>query len=445
MTISDFDILGYSGLKEWGGRIYEEFHRRLQGPYAAKVYREMTDNSDTIGAVLYIIDTLVRQVDWRVEPSVEGNQEAVEWASFVEGCLEDMSMTFSDFVSEVMSFLSYGWAFFEIVYKVRGGQTKDPKTRSKYDDNKIGWRKLALRAQDTLDYWEIDEEDSGIRGMYQATEDGKTAYIPIEKAILFRTKTYKNNPEGRSILRNAVVSWFFLKRIQEIEAIGIERDLAGLPVMKVPVELLMSNATDSQKSLRSQLEKMLAEIKRDERGYLIIPHDMTKEGKPSQYNFSLLSSGGTHQVDTDKTKTYYKLGMLQSMAAQFIQLGASNVGSYALASSQTNLFSMALGAYLDVITETFNMFGINRLMQLNRVDPELWPILVHGDIETPDLDNLGKYITSLAMTGMLPVDDSIRNKLLEIANLPVPNIEEGSDVAVTNNKAPLRTINAVKE
>jgi hypothetical protein len=34
---------------------------------------------------------------------------------------------------------------------------------------------------------------------------------------------------GRSILRNAVRSWWLLKRIQEHEAIGIERDLPGFP------------------------------------------------------------------------------------------------------------------------------------------------------------------------------------------------------------------------
>ena len=38
-----------------------------------------------------------------------------------------------------------------------------------------------------------------------------------------------DNPEGRSILRNAYFSWYFEKKIAEIEGIGIARDLAGLP------------------------------------------------------------------------------------------------------------------------------------------------------------------------------------------------------------------------
>ncbi|MGI6498023.1 MAG: hypothetical protein ACOX0U_04265 [Oscillospiraceae bacterium] len=52
--------------------------------------------------------------------------------------------------------------------------------------------------------------------------------------MIFRTKSRKGSPEGRSILRNAYRSWYFKRRIQEIEGIGIERDLAGFPTLTAP-------------------------------------------------------------------------------------------------------------------------------------------------------------------------------------------------------------------
>jgi hypothetical protein len=52
--------------------------------------------------------------------------------------------------------------------------------------------------------------------------------------MLFRTKSRKGSPEGKSILRNAYRSWYFKRRIQEIEGIGIERDLAGFPTLTAP-------------------------------------------------------------------------------------------------------------------------------------------------------------------------------------------------------------------
>lgn len=416
----DLNVIGSSGLKQFGGVIDEEFHPKLKGMYGPKVYREMADNSSTIGAIRYLIKSLSRGVSWWVEP-VSEDEQAKEAAEFVETCLIDMSLTFEDLISEVLSFLDYGWAFFETVYKLRKGDEKNADTRSAFEDGRIGWRKISLRSQDTLDHWEFDKDDGGLRGMWQNDPNrGQSVFIPIEKAILFRTETTKGNPEGRSIFRNAVVDYFFLKRIAEIEAIGIERDLAGLPVMEVPIRILETTASQAEINLRNSLSKMLAEIKRDERDFALVPCEIDVDGKPTGYKFKLLSTGGRRQIDTTEIKNYYKVNILQSVASQFIQLGMADVGSFALASTQTNLFAVALGSFLDTIGATFNRFGVDRLMLLNGFERDYWPELVHGDIETPPLAEIGAYVSALAGAGQLPESDAIQRKLLEIANLPMP-------------------------
>jgi hypothetical protein len=419
----DLGVQGFSGLKQYGGVIDEEFLPRLKGQYGIKTYREMKDNSSTIGAVLYIIKALVRQVEWRVEPA-SPEQEALDQAQFLEECMDDMSLTWEDFISEVLSFLPYGWSYFETVYKLRrGDNTRDASLRSGYEDGKIGWRKIALRAQDTLERWEFDE-DGGLRGMHQLSEStGQTAFIPIEKALLFRTEVTKNNPEGRSIMRNAVIDWHYLKRISNIEAIGIERDMTGLLTMEVPLEILATNASSEARQLRAAIEKMLAELKRDEREYAVVPSETDPEGKSTGYKLKLLTTGGSRQINTNETKLYYKISILQSMVAQFIQLGMSNVGSFALASSQTDLFATALGSFLQIISSTFNRFAVARLMTLNGVPRELWPEVVYGDIESPALAEIAAYLTALAAAGKLPEDEVLDRKLLEIAGLPIPEQE----------------------
>lgn len=419
----DFSVQGFSGLKQYGGIIDEEFLRRLRGTYGIKTYREMSDNSSTVGAIFFLIKALCRQVEWRVEPAGT-EQAALDQAEFVESCLIDMSLTWEDFISEVLSFLNYGWSYFETIYKVRRGDTANPSTRSQFDDGKIGWRKLAFRAQDTLYRWEFDEEDDGLRGMHQMSPfKNHTAYVPIEKALLFRTEVTKGNPEGRSILRNAVIDYHYLKRISNIEAIGIERDMTGLLTMEVPIEMLATDAKPEHKSVRTQLEKMLSELKRDEREYAMVPAELDRENNPTGYKLKLLSTGGRRPIDTNATKMYYKTNILQSVLAQFLQLGVSGVGSFALASSQTNLFSTALGSVLQIITSTTNRFGISRLMKLNGVPQELWPELVHGDIETPPLAEIGAYIQAMASAGQMPDDEAIQRKLLEYAKLPLPEKE----------------------
>ena len=423
----DLGVLGSSGLKQQGGIIDEEFHPRLRGDYGPKVYREMADNSSTIGAIRYIIRSLVRSVDWRVEP-VTMDEEGAAAAEFLESCLLDMDNTFEDFISEVLSFLDYGWAFFEVTHKIRRGKTKDKSTRSQFEDGKVGWRSLALRAQDTRERWQFNPEDDALEGMWQATDTKPQVFIPIEKALLFRTETYKDNPEGRSMYRNSVVDYFYLKRISEIEAIGIERDMTGLLVMEVPLEILATTASSEAQALRGQFESMLSQLKRDEREFAMVPAEMDKQNMPTGYKLKLLASGGNRQVDTDKAKLFYKTSILQSVVAQFIQLGMNGVGSFALSSNQTDLFAIALGSYLDIIASTFNRFAISRLMELNGFPNEVWPELVHGDLESPALADMGTYIQALAASGQLPEEDeTLQRKLLEIANLPMPEKVEGEE------------------
>jgi len=426
MAKIDMKVLGFSGLKQYGGLIDEEFHAKLKGEFGPKVYREMSDNSSVVGAIQYLFQALVRQVEWRVEPC-EPTKEGQDAAEFVDSCIVDMEHPFEDFIAEVLSMFPYGWALFEVVYKVRRGmETKDPAQRSAYNDGKVGWRKFALRAQDTRDRWEFDAKGE-LLGLHQShPSDARTAFIPIEKAILFRTSTIKGNPEGRSLYRNAVIDWFYLKRISEIEAIGVERDLTGLPVMEVPTRMLSADASAEDKALLTSLQQMLAQIKRDEREYAIVPSELDEENKPTGYKFKLLTSGGSRQFDTDKVKNYYKRGILQTVLAQFIELGMGSVGSWALASSQTEMFSVALGAYLDSIAATFTRFGIQPLMEANGVKREYWPTLVHGDLESLPLAEVGQYLQALAVTDMLPEDKGpLQRKLFEIAGLPVPEIEEG--------------------
>lgn len=440
--ISDLDlsVLGSLGLRQFYGYTQEEFLQKLRSPLGVMYYQEMSWNDSAIGAVLYLIENLVRQVEMRVEPADE-SEAAQEQADFIESCIEDMSCTWTEFMSETLSMLVYGWAYMEILYKVRRGQTEDSTTKSLFDDGKVGWRKFAIRGQDTLLRWEFDPVDGGLRGLWQVDwYSGRKAFIPIEKALLFRLKVHKGNPEGFSLLRTAVVDYFFYKRICEIEAIGIERDLAGLPTMEVPLAMLRPDADANTKAQLVTLEKLMREVKQDERAFLILPQETGPDGKPTGYRFRLMSSGGTRQFNTAEIKREYRLNIFRNFLAQFLTLGQS-AGSWALASSHTNTFSMAVGNILEVIYAVVNRYAVSRLMRFNGVPKELWPTIEHGDIEQPPLEEVGAYIQALATTNQLPEDPRLRRKLLEIAHLPIP--DESQPTVVPQEGAAQKSAGAV--
>lgn len=408
--------IGRIGQKRFEGTFYEEFLPELRGRRGMDTYREMAENDDTIGAILFAVEMLIRQASWTVEPAGDTPADK-EAAEFVESCMHDMQDTWTDTISEILSFLTYGWSFHEIVYKRRMGKTKNPLTKSKYSDGLIGWRKLPIRAQETLYRWEYDDNDNLIGMTQMPPPDYGLITIPIDKAMIFRTKSRKGNPEGRSILRNAYRSWYFKRRIQEYEGIGIERDLAGLPVFTAPESVPIWDDDSDMTALRASMEDMVRKIRIDEVAGIV---------KPFGFEFELLSSGGNKQFDTNAIIQRYDTGIAMTVLADFIFLGHQQVGSFALSSDKTELFAMAIGAYLDIICETFNSQGIPPLIDINGSHFEGitdYPKLAHGDIETVDIQKLSAYIKDMAGVGLLIPDDALEDYIREAANLPERTVD----------------------
>lgn len=409
---NDSKEIGRVGQRRYGGIFYEEFLSELRGRNGAEVFTEMSNNDETIGAILFAIEMLVRQASWNVEPggSTAKDREAAE---FVKSCMDDMQQTWIDTISEILSFLTYGWSFHEIVYKRRMGRTKDNRTSSKYDDGLIGWMKLPIRSQETLYQWEYDDQDNLIGMTQMPPPDFGLITIPMNKAMLFRTRSRKDNPEGRSILRTAYRSWYFKRRIQEIEGIGIERDLAGLPVITTPEGMdIWDKDDEDMNAIRAGLEAMVKNIRRDSTEGLVLPFG---------YTFELTSTGGSRQFDTNSIIARYDTKISQTVLADFIQLGHESVGSFALSSDKTNLFSMAICAFLDIICQTFNSQGIPALIDINGdhfAGVTDYPRLTHGDIEDVDLSTMATYIKDMTSIGVIIPDESLEDYVRQLGKLP---------------------------
>jgi len=313
--------------------------------------------------------------------------------------------------------LVFGFSYHEIVYKVREGDNENPQRKSKFNDGRIGWRKLPIRAQETLFRWQIDE-DGGIQAMVQVDpSSGGIHTIPIEKALLLRTSAQKNNPEGRSILRNAYRSWYFKRRIEEIEAIGIERDLAGLPVAYVPPEFLSSTATAEQASVLATIQNIVTSIKRNEQEGIVMPSLYDDQGH-KVFDLVLLSSGGSRQFDTDKIIQRYDQRIAMSILSDFILLGSDRVGSYALGTSKMDLWSMSVDAIAKNIAEVMNQHAIPRLLKLNGMDVSRAPYLTYGEVSHVDLNEIAGFVGNLVQTGAIVPDPKLEEYLRDLAGLP---------------------------
>lgn len=430
----DFIELGSSGLQRTSGFVIDEFISDLRGIRGARVYREMSDNDPVIGAMVYAIEKLILAIKWEVKPYQEGDKAVKKKdednAKFLEECMNDMSESWSAMISQILSFLVYGYAFTEIVYKKRvSPDAKDGSKRSKFTDGKIGWRKIALRGQETLWDWVFDD-NGGVRAFQQQDPSVPKGLvtIPIEKGLLFRTANPRNNPEGRSILRNAYRPWKFKKTIEEIEAVGIERDLAGLPVAYVPPSMLSSAATTAEVSARNAMQDLIRRIKRNENEGVLFPLAYDEQGR-ELYKLTLLNSGGTRQFNTDAVVQRYDQRIAMTVLADFILLGHDKVGSFSLGASKIDLFTSAIQQIADTIADTFNDHAIPRLFRLNGVGTSKLPTIKAGEIVHVDLGVLGDFVSKMTAAGAMQPDTAMDNYLRNLANLPPRSEQEGGMMA----------------
>ncbi len=401
--------IGVSGLRRYGPNVYEEFLSELRWPGAGKVYQEMSDNDAVIGAILYLAEMLIRGCTWSVTPG--GNTEADEEAAeFLRSCMDDMDVSWANVISEVISMLTYGFSFHEIVYKIRRGPDEtNPKYRSKYSDGRVGWRSLPSRAQTSLAEWEFDEEGNVTAFIQRCEPDFDTRRIPMTKGLLFRTRVSKDNPEGKSLLRNAYRSWFFKKHFEEIEGIGIERDLAGFPVLIAPEGLDLWNDEDPKMvKMKGDAEELVASVRRDSEEGLLLPHG---------WEIKLLTSGSSRQIDIGETIQRYDTRIAMTMLSDIIMIGNNGTGSFALADTKKSLLAAALQAQLNNIADVFNSRAVPILFKMNDF-PGITaiPKIVPSGIQNPSLSELALMLRAMGLN--IAGDSELLQYLRQILGFP---------------------------
>lgn len=405
----NFKQLGISGLKRYGNQVYEEFLPELRWPRAGKVYQEMSDNDPVIGSILYLAEMLIRGIDWVVEPA-STSAEDLEAAQFLESCMHDMDTSWSNTISEILSMLTYGFSFHEIVYKIRRGPNETHgKYKSQYSDGRIGWRRLPIRAQTSLHEWTFDEEGDVTAFVQMAEPNFKVTTIPMSKGLLFRTRVSRDNPEGKSLLRNAYRPWFFKKHFEEIEGIGIERDLAGFPVLKAPQDLDLWNEADERMvALRHTAEELVSSVRRDSEEGILLPYG---------WELSLLSSSSSRQINIGETIDRYDNRIAITMLSDIILIGNNKAGSFALADTKQSMLAAALQAQVQNIADVFNSKAVPDLFSYNSFSGlSGYPKIKPGQIQTPSTKEIALMLRAMGLN--IAGDRKLLNYLRHILGMP---------------------------
>ena len=411
---------GITGLQRHGRLIDNERDLRLRGKKKALKYEEMLDNSGPLGGAILLMRALLSRVHLHFEAPEGGLPEATPIAEFYQSCLADLDTPWVGIRSEIFSCIQHGFALFEPLYKIRGGESREPLLNSRFNDGRIGWRDFEPRAQTSIDEWVW--AGNNVVGVYQMVpgEPGRP-YLPMTKALNFVVNgDAKRNPEGRSFLRSAVRPYQLRVAGEEIEAIGLERNLDGLPYALVPPSILSPGASEAERQTLRNIQKMVTGVRRDDKQGVVFPaKEISRAGvvEKTGYEFGILATG-VDPSKADPVLRRYRSDEMTALLSEFLLLGSESSGSWALHDSSTRLLGHALGFVLLMVVETFNQVEVPRLARINGFPTQLLPEMRHGDIESADLQKVADYVDKLMKNGALHGDGKLEGWLRAQAGMP---------------------------
>ena len=153
--------MGVGGLPIYQGVSREEIKQELNFPNSVYVYKEMSVHS-AINAPLALFDNIISKATWTFKPPVDATEEEKKQCKIVESMMHDMEQPWKEFIRDVLSSNVFGFSVHEKVYRKRYKENG-----SLYDDGLIGWKKLPIRAQESITKFLFSDDGNELIGVQQ--------------------------------------------------------------------------------------------------------------------------------------------------------------------------------------------------------------------------------------------------------------------------------------
>ena len=414
----------FNGLWTAAGTIVEECNSELRWPQCMHTYKKMAKDA-TIAPALNLVEMAIARVPWSVKIPEGYEEQLKDKAEFLRQVMNDMDHSWGSFIRQATSFNRFGFAPVEKVYRKRY-----KKNGSKFDDGLVGLKSLPLIAQDTVSSWEWQEGGRELAGLNQyavepngkrgvMTSSWKEEFIPVKKFMLIRNNPMKNNPEGESPLKSVYMAWKYKTNLEEFQATGVSSDVRGLKVLYIPPRYMAEDASPEDKEVYAYYQRIMRNLHMNEQSGLILPQVLDDQGE-QYFKFDVISVTGQKAFDTTAIIASYKNEIISALMASQLILGQGGGGSFSLAESLQSISNMAIESKLIEIRDQLNHDLVTQLFQLNGWPTDVVPYWDFGDLVSPDLDVLSKFLQRTASVGLISQDANTVNWIAQQANLPTP-------------------------
>lgn len=397
--------VGVGGIRIFQGISNTELKKELNFPHSVSTYNNMSYHS-SISAALQLFCGIVTTSKFKFIAPEKATKQEEKRTMLMNKMMHSMEHTWVDFLKDVLSSQQYGFSVHEKVFKKENGL--------------ISWKKIPIRAQESIVRFIYSDDGREIIGVEQdLTKDVNAARfanirktsvaIPADKYLHFRVGRHRGDPFGKSPLRDAYLSWKYLTLLEELEAIGVNKDLVGVPCLYLPADYLASDASEERKKIRSYLENSLRNLHLNKQSAVVLPSIVDPDSKQQLVKLDLLSIDGKKGYDIDKIKKYYQNQIYTDMMADLLILGQGSGGSFSLAEFKSTITYTYAQSLMNMICDNINRDLVKQTYQLNGWDESRACTLVTEEISQASLDEISKLIQRTASVGLIEVDRPVLN------------------------------------
>jgi len=253
---------------------------------------------------------------------------------------------------------------------------------------------------------------------------GGVKEIPFNWVSYCSYSATDSQPIGNSLFDAAYIPWKEKQLLQDLTLVGVQKDLAGMPVLGAPSSLLAAAAEnpDGPEALMvEQLKQNLANLHNGDQAYSMIPTDTHSETGNGQRQFELKFlgiDGIGKQFDVEALVEQRKRAIFNCFSCQNMLSGENGGGSYNLLEGQTSLQAHAVELDNMIVDEMWNKQIIPKLLRLNnwKLAEKDIPVWQSGDVQEISLDEYGKAVNRMAR--LLPATPAVVNSILKKLDIP---------------------------
>lgn len=363
----------------------------------------------------------------------ENSERSVFLKNYLDHCVYRMKGSLRAFGSDAGEMVYNGLAPFEIVTDVDIDHPEFTGTfvldaLSYIDPLTIDMTKPFETKNSGREITHINQRLNSFRdttGLLESGVFGITGRKPIDfrKVAIATYSGSSSRPFGRSPFDATYTPWREKGLIQEYLLMGIQKDLAGTPVLRVPLQLFEEAKDPNSAAARTmeQLQIQMSNLHAGDQTFMILPSDTFSEnGSGTQmYGAQFLGVEGSGKafdlvaILEQKKKTIYTV-----MGCSHLITGENGGGSYNLQEGKANIAAHYNERDNLIIDEIWNEKVIPLLFKLNGWKEKLSdiPVYKHGQVQPVSLDEWGKGFQRVQRA--LPMTPKVVNAVLKRLEIP---------------------------